>query len=207
MQITVKASRRTEQGTRASRRLRRAGRVPGIVYGGDKAPQPITLDHNEIYHQLNNEAFHASILTLEVDGERENVLLRDTQWHAYKPLVLHVDFQRVSADEKIHLNVPLHFVGAEESPAVKLGGCIVSHVLTEVEVRCLPKDLPEYITVDLSGLQPEQSLHLSQLTLPPGVEIVHHGEGDPVVAAALKVRGEGEGEAETGSESGEAAAG
>ena len=194
MQIEFKATKRDAQGTGASRRLRRAGQVPGIIYGGAGDALAVTMDHNELYHLLRKEAFHASVLSIDVEGSKESVVLRDTQWHPFKQQVLHIDFQRVAAGEKMHLKVPLHFVGDDVCPAVKLGGCIISHVLTEVEVRCLPKDLPEYLTVDLSGLQPEQSLHLSQLSLPPGVEIVHHGEGDPVVATALKVRGEAEGE-------------
>ena len=197
MQITVKASRRTEQGTRASRRLRRAGRVPGIVYGGDKAPQPITLDHNEIYHQLNNEAFHASILMLEIDGERESVLLRDAQWHAYKPLVLHVDFQRVSANEKIHVNVPLHFVNIDESPAGKAADVSVTSELNDLDIVCLPKDLPEFIEIDLGKIEAGDTVYLADVKLPAGVELSHpvSEEHNPAVAVARFVKGEVEEEA------------
>ena len=201
MQIQFQATKRDAQGTGASRRQRRAGQLPGIVYGGTKDPQPITLDHNELYHLLKKEVFHSSLLSVEVDGEKETVILRDTQWHPFKQQVLHIDFQRVAADEKIHVKVPLHFIGGDDSPAVKLGGCIVSAVINDIDVVCLPGNLPEFITVDLSNLDAGHSVHVSELTLPAGVELVVRGEGDAVVATALKVRGaaadaedEGEGE-------------
>ena len=189
MQIEFKATKRDAQGTGASRRQRRAGQLPGIVYGGTKDPQPITLDHNELYHLLKKEVFHSSLLSIEVDGQNETVILRDTQWHPFKQQVLHIDFQRVAADEKIHVKVPLHFIGGDDSPAVKLGGCIVSAVINDIDVVCLPGNLPEFITVDLSGLEVGHSVHVSELTLPAGVELVVRGEGDAVVATALKVRG------------------
>ena len=201
MHIEFKATKRVEQGTGASRRLRRAGQLPGIIYGAEQDPVAITLDHNELYHLLRKEAFHASVLTANVDGSKESVVLRDAQWHPYKQQVLHLDFQRVSATEKLHLKVPLHFINAENCPAVKLGGQMVSHVLNELDVACLPKDLPEFIEVDLKDLQVDQSIHISQLKLPAGVESAFHGEGDPVVVTALKTGGgsgdsaEGEGEA------------
>ena len=189
MQIEFKATKRDAQGTGASRRQRRAGQLPGIVYGGTKDPQPITLDHNELYHLLKKEVFHSSLLSVEVDGQNETVILRDTQWHPFKQQVLHIDFQRVAADEKIHVKVPLHFIGGDDSPAVKLGGCIVSAVINDVDVVCLPGNLPEFITVDLSGLEVGHSVHVSELKLPADVELVLRGEGDAVVATALKVRG------------------
>ena len=189
MQIQFQATKRDAQGTGASRRQRRAGQLPGIVYGGTKDPQPITLDHNELYHLLKKEVFHSSLLSVEVDGEKETVILRDTQWHPFKQQVLHIDFQRVAADEKIHVKVPLHFIGGDDSPAVKLGGCIVSAVINDVDVVCLPGNLPEFITVDLSGLEVGHSVHVSELKLPADVELVQRGEGDAVVATALKVRG------------------
>ncbi|OYD53498.1 50S ribosomal protein L25/general stress protein Ctc [Thauera propionica] len=199
MQIQFKATKRDAQGTGASRRLRRAGQLPGIIYGGVGEALPVTFDHNELYHLLKKEVFHSSVLTIDVDGKKETVVLRDTQWHAFKPQVLHIDFQRVAADQKMHLKVPLHFVGDDVSPAVKLGGCMISHVVNEIDVQCLPKDLPEFVEVDLSALEAGQSVHVSQIKLPAGVELVLHGEGDPVVASALKVKGaaeaEGEGEA------------
>ena len=189
MQIQFQATKRDAQGTGASRRQRRAGQLPGIVYGGTKDPQPITLDHNELYHLLKKEVFHSSLLSVEVDGEKETVILRDTQWHPFKQQVLHIDFQRVAADEKIHVKVPLHFIGGDDSPAVKLGGCIVSAVINDIDVVCLPGNLPEFIEVDLSALDAGHSVHVSQLELPAGVELVVRGEGDAVVATALKVRG------------------
>jgi len=189
MSIEFKATKRVDQGTGASRRLRRAGQLPGIIYGGNQDAEAITLDHNELYHLLRKEAFHSSVLTVIVDGKKETVILRDTQWHPYKQQVLHIDFQRVSASEKLHIKVPLHFVNGDLSPAVKLGGQMISHVITEIDVACLPKDLPEYIEVDLSGLENDQSLHVSDLKLPKGVEIVHHGESNPVIATALKTGG------------------
>ena len=199
MQIQFKATKRDAQGTGASRRLRRAGQLPGIIYGGAGEALPVTFDHNELYHLLKKEVFHSSVLTIDVDGKKETVVLRDTQWHPFKQQVLHIDFQRVAADQKMHLKVPLHFVGDDVSPAVKLGGCMISHVVNEIDVQCLPKDLPEFVEVDLSALEAGQSVHVSQIKLPAGVELVLHGEGDPVVASALKVKGaaeaEGEGEA------------
>ncbi|MDX5364562.1 MAG: 50S ribosomal protein L25/general stress protein Ctc, partial [Pseudazoarcus pumilus] len=187
-------------GTGASRRLRRAGQLPGIIYGAHKDAEAITLDHNELYHLLRKEAFHSSVLNVNLDGKKETVILRDTQWHPYKQQVLHIDFQRVSASEKLHIKVPLHFVNAEVSPAVKLGGQMVSHVITEIDVACLPKDLPEFIEVDLKDLAADQSLHVSDLKLPKGVEVVHHGEGNPVIATALKTGG---GSADDAAEGGE----
>ncbi|AVZ78467.1 50S ribosomal protein L25 [Zoogloeaceae bacteirum Par-f-2] len=190
MQIEFKASLRAEQGSSASRRLRRAGQVPGIIYGGDAPATPITMDHNEMFHLLSKEAFHASVLTIDLDGAKQTVVLRDSQWHAYKPQVLHIDFQRVDATHKIHLKVPLHFINGENSPAVKLGGGMISHVLNELDVRCLPGDLPEFIEVDLGTLEADQSIHASQIKLPKGVELVTHGDVDPVVVTVLKAKGE-----------------
>ena len=188
MTIEFNATNRVEQGSGASRRLRRAGLVPAIIYGGEKPARPIKLDHNAIFHALRKEAFHSSVLMLDVEGAKESVILRDVQMHAYKPLVTHVDFQRVDASHKIHVKVPLHFVNAEISPGVKQQGGIASHVLTELEVQCLPGNLPEFIEVDLSGLSVGHSLHVSALKLPQGVEVLHKGE-DPVVAAIAVPRG------------------
>ena len=185
MTIEINATKRDLQGTSASRRLRRASRVPGIVYGGTAKPQSIDLDHNELFQALRKEAFYSSVLSLNVGGTKESVLLRDVQRHAYKPQILHVDFQRVDATHKIHQKVPLHFVNADVAPGVKTQGGMVSHVITEVDVRCLPGDLPAFIEVDLKDLSVGHSIHVSQLPLPKGVEVVHHGEGDPVVATVL----------------------
>ena len=193
------AFERAKQGTGASRRLRISGKAPGIVYGGSAEPQLIEIDHNALWHALKKEAFHSSILDMELNGQVTKVLLRDVQYHPFKQQVLHVDFQRVDEKTRVHLKVPLHFVGDDACPAVKLGGCMISHTINEIDVQCLPKDLPEFVEVDLSALEAGQSIHVSQLKLPAGVELVTHGEGDPVVATALLVKGavaEGEGEGE-----------
>ncbi|CAM4269572.1 50S ribosomal protein L25/general stress protein Ctc [Kerstersia similis] len=177
------ATTRSVQGSSASRRLRRAGRVPAIVYGGTEQPLNIELDHNEIYHALRKEAFHASILSMQLEGKTHSVLLRSVQWHAYKPQVLHVDFQRVLANEAITTKVPLNFINGEQSPAVKLGGAMISHVVTEVEVKSLPADLPASIDVDLANLQGGESVHLSSLVLPKGVTAL--GDATQVLATAI----------------------
>ena len=147
--MKVVAFERSVQGTGASRRLRNSGKTPGIIYGSKNPAVAIELDHNALFHALRKEAFHSSILDLEIDGKAQKVLLRDYQMHPFKPLVLHIDFQRVSATEKVHMRVPLHFINAENSNAVKLQGAVVSHITTEIEVSCLPADLPEFIEVDL----------------------------------------------------------
>lgn len=187
MKIAFKAETRKGQGTGASRRLRRADKVPGIVYGADKPATVIELDHNDLYHKLRLEAFHASILDMELDGKSEQVLLRDVQMHAWKKNVLHVDFQRVAADKKIHMKVPLHFVNADISPGVKLSGGIASHILNELDISCLPKDLPEFIQVDLKDLAAGHSLHLSQVKLPAGVDAVAIIRGDDPAIATIVI--------------------
>lgn len=189
MLIEFNAQKRTLQGTGASRRLRRAGRVPGVIYGGEKPAEAIDFDHNEIFHKLKQETFHASVLTMVIDGAKQNVLLRDVQMHAFKRQVLHLDFQRVDATHKIHTKVPLHFINADIAPGVKLQGGIVSHVLTELEVRCLPGDLPEFIEVDLQDVSAGHSVHLSTVKMPNGVEPVLHKGEDPVVASITIPRG------------------
>ena len=172
------------EGRGASRRLRRSGKAPGIVYGGTGEPTQVELDHNALLHALKSERFHASILTMKLGDKSQQVLLRDVQMHPYRPLVLHIDFQRVDANKKIHMKVPLHFINAELSPAVKEGGAVVSHVLNEIDISCLPKDLPEFIEVDLSSLELSHALKASGLKLPPGVVALTHGK-DPVVATAV----------------------
>jgi large subunit ribosomal protein L25 len=185
MKISIKAEPRSVQGTGASRRLRRESKVPGILYGAGKDAQPIEVDHKDLWFKLKMEAFHASILDMEVGSDKSQVLLRDYQMHPFRPLILHVDFQRVDANKKIHIKVPLHFVNAEISPGVKVAGGLVEHVISELEITCLPKDLPEFIEVDLAELQAGHSLHLSSLKLPAGVEaIVPKGE-DPTVATIV----------------------
>ena len=185
MKIAIKAEARSVQGTGASRRLRRESKVPGILYGAGKDALPIEVDHKDLWFKLKMEAFHASILDMEVGTEKAQVLLRDYQMHPFRPLILHVDFQRVAADKKIHMRVPLHFVNAEVSPGVKLAGGLVQHVMNELEITCLPKDLPEFITVDLAELQAGHSLHLSTLKMPEGVEAVVPKGEDPTVATVV----------------------
>lgn len=187
MQIEISASKRTLQGKGASRRLRGSGKVPGIIYGGDNPAQAVELDHNNLYHKLKLEAFHASILSLDLDGKKEQVLLRDLQMHPFKLQVLHIDFQRVDPNKKVHMKVPLHFINADIAPGVKVSGGIVSHILSELDVSCLPKDLPEFISVDLSNLTSISSLHLSDLSLPQGVEIpaLIRGEDLPVATIII----------------------
>jgi len=190
MQIEINAKKREGQGTGASRRLRHAGRVPGIVYGGKKDAEAVDLDHKELYFSLKNEAFHSSVLSLNLDGAKESVLLRDYQMHPYKQQVLHVDFQRVDADHKIHVKVPLHYVNADIAPGVKLGGGVVNHLMTEVEVVCLPGSLPEFIEVDMSTLETGHTVHLSELKTPAGVEFAALLRGeDQGVANILAMRG------------------
>jgi large subunit ribosomal protein L25 len=187
MQIEISANKRVSQGTGASRRLRGSGKVPGIIYGGAVPAQPIELDHNNLFHQLKLEAFHASILSMEIEGQKETVLLRDIQMHPFKLQVLHIDFQRVDPNKKIHMKVPLHFINADIAPGVKLSGGIVSHVLTELDVSCLPKDLPEFIEVDLANLAAGNTLHLSGLTLPESVEIPALLKGDDLPVATIVI--------------------
>jgi large subunit ribosomal protein L25 len=176
------AFERTQQGTGASRRLRKTQKVPGIVYGaGD--PAMIELDHNALFFALKKEAFHSSILEMELAGKTQQVLLRDYQMHPFKPIVLHVDFQRVDASTKVTKKVPLHFVNEENSPAVKTDKCLVNHVVTELLIQCLASQLPEYLTVDLSNLAKGQSLHVSDLKLAEGIKVVTHGKKDPVIVS------------------------
>ena len=184
------AFERSKQGTGASRRLRHTGRTPGIVYGGSATPEAIELDHNALWHALKKEAFHASILDMELNGKTSQVLLRDVQYHPFKQLVLHVDFQRVDANTKMHKKVPIHYSGEENSPAVKLDQCLVNHVMTELDISCLPKDLPEFISVDLSKLTKGHSLHLNDIALPAGVTAVTHGQANPVLVAVVETKEE-----------------
>jgi large subunit ribosomal protein L25 len=187
MKIEISADKRTLQGKGASRRLRGSGKVPAIIYGGDQEAQSIEMDHNDLYHKLKLEAFHASVLTLDVAGKKEPVLLRDIQMHPYKQQVLHVDFQRVDKNKKIHMKVPLHFINAEVAPGVKTSGGIVSHILTEVDISCLPDDLPEFISVDLAELTAGHTLHLSDLVMPKGVETVALGKGENLPVATIVI--------------------
>jgi large subunit ribosomal protein L25 len=186
MKIEINARKREAQGTGASRRLRRSGNVPGIVYGGSGDAVTIELNHKELYQHLTNERFHASILSLKLDGKAEDVLLRAFNMHPYKGHVQHIDFQRVSKDKKIHMKVPLHFVNAEVSPGVKEQGGIPNHVLNELDVTCLPDDLPVFIEVDMGQLTIGHSVHVKELKLPKGVEAVLHRGENPVVATIIQ---------------------
>ncbi|NDU90459.1 MAG: 50S ribosomal protein L25/general stress protein Ctc [Ferrovum sp.] len=185
MEITI--THRTAQGTGASRRLRRAGRVPGILYGDNQEALVIEFDHNELFHKLRQEAFHSSVISLDLDGKSHPALLRDVQRHPFKALILHVDFQRVDVNRKLHTKVPLHFINGDNSPGVKQSGAIISHILTEIEVLCLPGDLPEYIEVDLHDLTVAHPFHVADLKTPNGIEFaaLHKGENPVVVAAVL----------------------
>ena len=195
--IEFTAFPRASEGRGESRRLRRTGKAPGIVYGGTQAPTPIELDHNALVHALRNEAFHSSILTMKLDGAATKVLLRDVQMHPFRNEILHVDFQRVDENRKIHMKIPLHFVNGEVSPAVKINSAIISHVVADLDVTCLPKDLPEFIEVDLTELDVGHSVHVSALKMPPGVTVVSRGKLDPVVATAIVPRAQVETEEET----------
>ncbi len=176
------AFERTLQGTGASRRLRNAHKVPGIVYGAGE-PAKIELDHNALFFALKKEAFHATVLEMELAGKTEQVILRDYQMHAFKPIVMHIDFQRVDATTKVTKKVPLHFINEENSPAVKTDKCLVNHVVTELLIQCLASQLPEFLTVDLSNLAKGQSLHVDDIKLADGIKVVTHGKKNPVIVS------------------------
>jgi len=185
------AYERTLQGTGASRRLRNADKVPGIVYGAGE-PRMIELDHNALFFALKKEAFHSSLLDMELAGKTEKVLLRDFQMHPWKPIVLHIDFQRVDATTRLRKKVPLHFSGEENSPAVKTDKCLVSHVATEVEIECIAAQLPEFIPIDLSQLVKNQSLRASDLKMPAGIKVMRRGTLDPVIVSVTLPKAEEE---------------
>ncbi|MBI3778057.1 MAG: 50S ribosomal protein L25/general stress protein Ctc [Gammaproteobacteria bacterium] len=184
------AEPRAAKGTGASRRLRRSGKIPAILYGAGKEPMMVALDQNIMLRHLANEKFHTSILTVKVGGESDQAILRDWHMHPYKPVVMHIDLQRISATEKIHMKVPLHFTGQDVAPGVKLDGGIVTHLMTEVDITCLPKDLPEFLTVDMSALRINESVHLSNIKLPEGVTITSlaHGGDDLAVGAITTIK-------------------
>ncbi len=190
MTIEIKAVKRDAKGTGASRRLRHAGSVPGVVYGAGKEAVTIELNAKELFLEFRHEAFHASVLDLNLEGKKESVLLRDFQMHPVRNTIQHVDFQRVSATEKIHVKVPFHFINADVAPGVKLGGGIVAHIFTEADVSCLAKDLPEFIEVDVAALEMGHSIHLSQINLPKGVTFVQLAHGDDAAVVSIaKTRG------------------
>jgi large subunit ribosomal protein L25 len=190
MSIEINAVTRDAKGTGASRRLRHAGTVPGVVYGGGKAAIALEINAKELFLEFRHEAFHASVLSLNLDGKKENVLLRDFQMHPVRNTIQHIDFQRVSATEKIHVKVPFHFINADIAPGVKTGGGILAHVLTEADVSCLAKDLPEFIEVDVAKLEMGQSIHLSEIKLAKGVSFVQLAHNDDAAVVSIaKTRG------------------
>jgi large subunit ribosomal protein L25 len=180
------AFERAKQGTGASRRLRNTGRTPGIVFGGEAPATPIEMDHNALWHALKKEAFHASILDMELAGKTQKVLLRDVQYHPFKPLVLHIDFQRVDDKTRLHKKVPLHFINEDQSPAVKVDRCVINHVMTEIEIECLATQLPEHITVDLSEVTKGTTVHTGAIKLDKGVKLVMHGRKDLTLATVVE---------------------
>lgn len=183
----IAATLRAGKGKGASRRLRREGQVPGIVYGGGKEPATLSLEHKNIAKSLENEATYSHILTLKIDSDSERVILKDVQRHPYKPRIVHVDFQRVRADEKLFMHVPLHFIGGEKAPGAKDAGGVISHIMSDVEVTCLPDNLPEFLEIDISQMQLNDILHLSDIKLPNGVEIVElsHDNDRPIVSVHM----------------------
>ena len=198
----LNAEKRDTKGTGASRRLRRAGKVPAVIYGGGKDVDMVMFDHAPVYHMLENEAFHTSILTVNHAGGSDQAILRDVHMHPFQQQVMHMDLQRVSAKEKIHMSVPLHFSGEEIAPGVKQQGGIVSHLLNELDITCLPHQLPEYLTADVSKLHVGESVHISDLPLPEGVEItaIAHGGDDLAVATVIMTGGSAEEEEEVAAE-------
>ncbi|TAG82134.1 MAG: 50S ribosomal protein L25/general stress protein Ctc [Burkholderiales bacterium] len=178
---------RTNQGTGASRRLRSAAKVPGIVYGGEAKPEMIELDHNPLWHALKKEEFHSSILSMTLGSAKTQVLLRDVQYHPFKQIILHIDFQRVDANKKLHMKVPVHYVNQDISPAVKLSAAVVNHIVNEVEISCLPKDLPRFVEIDMKDMKAGDSIHARDVKLPAGVDLVIHGRNKDIVFATASV--------------------
>ncbi len=191
MNFTLNAQTRSDLGKGASRRLRHANSIPAVVYGAGKDPQSLTFNHDDIIKVLEHEAFYTSILNINIDGNTAKAVVKDIQRHAYKPKVLHMDFQRVSDIDKIHMHVPIHFIGEDVAPGLKAGGQII-HNMNDIEVSCLAKDLPEFIELDISGLNVGESFHISDLTLPEGVtsiELSHGADHDQPVVSIQKARG------------------
>ena len=187
MKIEINAKERKSKGTGASRRLRHEGTTPGILYGGVKDAISLEIDSKELFMQFRHEAFHASILTLNLEGKKESVILRDFQMHPVRNNIQHIDFQRINENEKINVKVPFHFVNEDTAPGVKLEGGLVSHIMTEIDISCLPKDLPQYIEVDLGELAMGESIHLSEVTVPEGVELTTlTDENDPAITSISK---------------------
>ena len=187
MKIEINAKERKSKGTGASRRLRHGGTTPGILYGGVKDAISLEIDTKELFMQFRHEAFHASILTLNLEGKKESVILRDFQMHPVRNNIQHIDFQRINENEKISVKVPFHFINEETAPGVKIEGGLVSHIMTEIDISCLPKDLPQYIEVDLGELAMGESIHLSEVTVPEGVELTSlTDENDPAITSISK---------------------
>jgi large subunit ribosomal protein L25 len=190
-QFTLDAELRSDKGKGASRRLRRSNKVPAIMYGADAEPTSLLLDHNQVLRRLENEAFYSHILTIQVDGKAHEAVLRDMQRHPSRPIIMHMDFQRISQDRDIHVRVPLHFINEEKCEGVKLSGGLISKILNEVEVICLPRFLPEFIEIDMTKIQLGQSIHLSELVIPEGVRLAalaHGVEHDTAVVSVHKPR-------------------
>jgi len=210
-QHKILAELREDVGKGASRRLRRAGRVPAIIYGGGREPAMVTLDHNYMIHAVEDESFQSSVLEVAVGDKSQKVILRDMQRHPFKPFINHVDFQRIRDDEEIRISVALHFINEETSPAAKAAGVVVSYAMTEVEISALPKDLPEYLEIDLATLNPGESIMLSQINLPQGVTIPaieNDPDNDMAVVSTLFIResqGTGAAAAESDAQAAEAA--
>jgi len=194
MQFNVQAKKRDVKGTSASRRLRHAGTTPGIIYGGDQPAVQISLDHNNLFHALRNEAFHSSMLNVDVDGSKETVVLRNVQWHPFRQQVLHIDFQRVDLTHTTHMKVPVHFINADICPGVKLNGGMFSHTINELDLKGLPGDMPGFIEVDVKSLESGAALHIRDVKLPKGVELAHAADADKVIASIVAVRGGGDAE-------------
>jgi large subunit ribosomal protein L25 len=187
MKIEINAKERKSKGTGASRRLRHIGTTPGILYGGEKDSISLEIDSKELYMQFRHEAFHASILSLNLEGKKESVILRDFQMHPVRNNIQHIDFQRINENEKISVKVPFHFINEDTAPGVKIEGGLVSHIMTEIDISCLPKDLPQYIEVDLGELAMGESIHLSEVTVPEGVELASlTEENDPAITSISK---------------------
>lgn len=187
MKIEINAIVRELKGTGASRRLRHAGKTPGVLYGGDKEAISLEIDSKELFMQFRHEAFHASILTLNLAGKKEAVILRDFQMHPVRNNIVHIDFQRINENEKISVKVPFHFINEETAPGVKLEAGLISHIMTEIDISCLPKDLPQYIEVDMGALSIGDSIHLSEVKVPEGVELTTlSDENDPAITSISK---------------------
>ena len=204
---TLNLTSRSDLGKGASRRLRHADQIPAVIYGGGQDPQPLQMAHNEIIKALEDEAIYTSVLDLNIDGKSVKAVIKDIQRHAYKPKVLHLDFQRISENEKIHMHVPIHFLGEENAPGLRAGGQM-THNMNDIEVICLAKDLPEFLELDVSGMNVGDTLHISDLTLPEGVvsvDLMHGADHDHAVVAIHKARGmkEDEGNDEAAEEAGE----